>query len=468
MAAWLPSSSFPAESVIEMNVPVLLFSLSLAAATAIAFGISPALQLSRPDMGRVMQASTRRVMGSSHGKRTHRVMVALQVALTLLILSAAGAASKGFLRLVKTDLGYDPHQTMSVPIPIHEGTYPSWKERSEYFEQIRSRIAAMPQVIAAGISTNATPPSNGSDSRIELMGSSEAEQQTVRVNFIGQDYFPVLRIPLAQGRLWDGAETRRGAQLAVVNQTMARQYWPKGDAIGHKLRIPGLKGQPPYQPAASGSEGWLEIVGVVADARNDGLRNPIKPAVFVPYTLQMRMFTQILVRTRVAPLSVLRDIRTQLVQIDREQQVMRVRDLESWITGLTEYSQQRVVATLFGVFSALALLLAGAGLYSVVSYGVATRTNEFGIRMALGAKARDVVRIVLTATAVNVGAGLAVGLVLSLIFDKLAVKWVTESSQDPLILGGVTVLLLMVAGLACLAPARRAASVDPMEALRYE
>jgi ABC-type antimicrobial peptide transport system permease subunit len=147
---------------------------------------------------------------------------------------------------------------------------------------------------------------------------------------------------------------------------------------------------------------------------------------------------------------------------------MRVRDLEGWITGLTEYSQQRVVATLFGVFSVLAMLLAGAGLYSVVSYGVATRTNEFGIRMALGAKARDVVRIVLTATAVNVGVGLAVGLVLSLIFDRLAVKWVTESSQDPLILAGVTVLLLMVAALACLAPARRAASVDPMEALRYE
>jgi predicted permease len=468
MAAWLPSSSFPAESVIEMNLPVLLFSLGLAAATAIAFGISPALQLSRPDVGRVMQASTRRVMGSSHGKRTHRAMVALQVALTLLILSAAGAASKGFLRLVKTDLGYDPHQTMSVPIPIHEGTYSTWKERSEYFEQIRTRIAGMPQVVSAGISTNATPPANGSDSRIELLGSSEAEQQTVRVNFISHDYFPVLRIPLEQGRIWDGSETRRGAQIAVVNQSMARQYWPKGDAIGHKFRIPGLKNQPPYQPAASGSEGWLEIVGVVADARNDGLRNPIKPAVYVPYTLQMRMFTQILVRTRVAPLSVLRDIRAQLVQIDREQQVMRVRDLEAWITGLGEYSQQRVVATLFSVFSVLALLLAGAGLYSVVSYGVATRTNEFGIRMALGAKAGDVVRIVLAATAVNVGAGLAAGLVLSLIFDKVAVKWVTESSQDPLILAGVTVLLLTVAGLACLAPARRAASVDPMEALRYE
>jgi predicted lysophospholipase L1 biosynthesis ABC-type transport system permease subunit len=268
--------------------------------------------------------------------------------------------------------------------------------------------------------------------------------------------------------VWDGAETRRGAQLAVINQALARQYWPKGDAIGHQFRIPGMKNEPPYEPAAAGSEGWIEIVGVVADARNDGLRNAIKPAIYVPFTLRMRMFTQILVRTRVAPLSVLRDIRTQLVQIDREQQVMRVRDLEAWITGLSEYAQQKVVATLFGIFSVLALVLAGAGLYSVVSYGVATRTNEFGIRMALGAKAKDVVRIVLAATAVNVGAGLAAGLVLSLIFDKLAAKWVTESSRDPLILAGVTLLLVAVAGLASLAPARRAASVDPMEALRYE
>ena len=245
------------------------------------------------------------------------------------------------------------------------------------------------------------------------------------------EYFPVLRIPLAQGRVWDAADTLRGAPLAVVNQTMARQYWPKGDAIGHEFRIPGLKNEPPYAPAAAGSEGWIQVVGVVADARNDGLRNPIKPAVYVPYTLRLRMFTQILVRTRMAPLSVLRDVRAQLVQIDREQQVMRVRDLEGWITGLSEYAQQKLVATLFGIFSVLALLLAGAGLYSVVSYGVATRTNEFGIRMALGAKAGDVVGIVLAATALNVGAGLAAGMVLSLVFDKIAAQWVRRVRGTP-------------------------------------
>jgi ABC-type antimicrobial peptide transport system permease subunit len=147
---------------------------------------------------------------------------------------------------------------------------------------------------------------------------------------------------------------------------------------------------------------------------------------------------------------------------------MRVRDLRAWITNLPEYSQQQLVARLFGIFSILALALSAVGLYSVVSYGVATRTNEFGIRMALGAKARDVVRIVLGGTSWNVAAGLLVGVVLCVLFDNLASRWVTESSRDPLILGGVTVLLLAVAVIACLAPAHRAASIDPMEAVRRE
>jgi len=466
--AWLPSSSFPAESVIEMNMPVLLFSASLAFATAIVFGIAPALQLSRPDVARVVQSSGRRVMGSVHGRRTHSAMVAAQVALTLLMLTAAAAAGKGFLRLVNMELGYDPHRTMSLPIPIHEGTYGSWKERSEYFEQIRARIAAMPQVVAAGISTNATPPANGGDGKIEIMGASESERPVVRVNFISPEYFPVLRIPLSQGRLWDHSETMRGAQVAVINQTMARLYWPNGDAIGRQFRIPDLKNQPPYRPAAAGSEGWLRIVGIVADARNDGLRNPIKPAVYVPYALLMQMGTQILVRTRVPPLSMLRAMRAELVQLDKDQQVMRVRDLEAWITDMREYAQQRLMARLFAIFSVLALLLAAAGLYSVVSYGVATRTNEFGIRMALGARAWDVVRLVLSATSMSVGAGLAAGLALSLVFDAVARKWLAESSRDPLILGGLAVLLIAVAGLSCWAPARRAASVDPSEALRCD
>ncbi len=468
IVAWIPTNSFAAESVIEMNLPVLLFSTALAVVTAVVFGVWPALQLSRPDLGRVAQSSARRVVGTTHGRRVHRVMVAVQVALTLLMLTAAGAAAKGFMRLANADLGYDPQNVMSLPIPIHDGTYQTWKERSEYFERLRATIAAMPQIVSAGISTNATPPANGGDSTIEILGTSALEKPIARSNFVNSEYFPLLHIPLMQGRLWTRDEISRGAALAVINQTMARQYWPNGNAIGRQIRVVGIKDEPPYSPASIGADGWMEIVGIVSDARNDGLRNPIKPAFYVPYTLKMRMFTQILVRTRVPPLSILRDVRAELVRVDREQQVMRVRDLQGWITNLPEYAQQRLVARLFGIFSMLALALSAVGLYSVVSYGVATRTNEFGIRMALGASARDVVGMVLSATSWNVAAGLAAGVLLCVIFDSVASRWVTESSRDPLIVGGVTVLLLAVAVMACLAPARRAASIDPMEAVRHE
>jgi predicted permease len=468
IVAWVPTNSFAAESVIEMNVPVLLFSTALAIATALLFGVWPALQLSRPDLGRVAQTSTRRVIGSAHGRRIHRVMIGVQVALTLLMLTAAGAAGKGFLKLANADLGYNPQNTMSLPIPVHDGTYPTWRERSEYFERLRATVAAMPQVVSAGISTNATPPANGGDNPIEILGGAALEKPVARANYVSSEYFPLLEIPVSQGRLWSGDEMKRGATLAVINQAMARQYWPNGDVVGRQFRFASIKDEPPYSPMAAGGDGWLQIIGVVADARNDGLRNPIRPAFYVPYTLKMRMFTQILVRTRVPPLSILRDVRAELVRVDREQQVMRVRDLHGWITNMPEYAQQRLVARLFGIFSVLALALSAVGLYSVVSYGVAIRTNEFGIRMALGARARDVVRIVMQGTTWNVAVGVIAGVALCVVFDKLASEWVTESSRDPAILGGVTALLLAVAAIACLAPARRAASIDPMEALRHQ
>jgi predicted permease len=469
IVSWLPHL-FPAESVIKINLSVLFFSVGLAFATAILFGLSPALHLSRPDIVHLMQSSGRRVAGGAAAKRAHGILVGAQVALTLLLLTVAGAAGKGFLKLVNADLGYDPHYAMSLPIPIHENTHIPWGDRAQYYEQLRTHLASMPQVEIAGISTNATPPSNGRTTQFEIHGTTGAEKPEASLNMISPEYFAVLHIPLQQGRLWDHAETMRGAQVAVVNEKLARQYWPDGNAIGQQIRIRDLTAETSANsPAAPGADGNLQIIGIVADARNEGLRKPVKPGIYVPYTLRMWMFTQILVRTKVPPESLLHDFRAQIVQVDPDQQIIRqARDLEGWITHEDDYAQQQLVARLFGIFSVIALLLAAVGLYSVVSYGVATRTNEFGIRMVLGAKAADLFRIALSHTAINVGAGILVGLALSISFDKLATKWVSETSRDPLLLMAVTALLMFSALAACLLPARRAAAVDPMEALRHD
>src|SRR6266481_368101 len=366
LVRWLPEYSFPHEVVISINLPVLGFSIAIALLTGVLSGLAPAFQLSRPQVAQLMQSSSRRTTAGVRGKRTHDVLVAGQIALTLLLLTSAAAAMNGFVRLVRTNLGYDPHKTMSVGIPVHQNTHVSWQDRSTYFEQLLARVSAMPEVVAAGISTNATPPWNGWDQSFEIFGRPANQRQQLRANFVSPEYFPVLRIPLLHGRLWEQPEIVRGARLAVINQTMARQYWPHGDALGKQLRLPDLKGEPPFSQAVPDSNGWLQIIGIVGDARNDGLRKPIKPAVYVPFTLQMRVWTQILVRTRTAsPLALLNRVRAQVKAVDADQQVFgQTRDLEQWIQRQNEYAYGRLVAGLFSAFSLLALALAAIGLRS--------------------------------------------------------------------------------------------------------
>jgi hypothetical protein len=295
------------------------------------------------------------------------------------------------------------------------------------------------------------------------------QERELRANFVSPEYFTVLHIPLLQGRMFDQAETMRGARLALVNQTMAHQYWPLGEALGQQVRVPQLKGEPPYSPAAPDSDKWLQIVGVVADARDDGLREPVKPAIYVPYTMRMPMFTQILVRTRVEPLTVLRAVRAQVRAVNPDQQVMgQVRNLEQWISTQQEWAQERLMATLFGAFAVLALLLSVFGLFSVVSYIVAQRTNEFGIRMALGAGRTHVLRLVFSSTVLSVGGGLAAGVVLSLALRGVLSRWAQGNSIDSVVVLAVVVLLMGAATVACMLPAYRASSIDPSTALRYE
>jgi predicted permease len=469
----LPAFSFPHEAAIHINVPVLVFCIVVAVGTGILFGLWPALQLSRPEVSQVMQSNTRKTTKGVSGRRLHNALIAGQIALTLLMLAGAGAAIEGFVRLMHTPLGYDPHNIMSVGIPVHDGTYKTWAERAPYFEQLKAKAAEVPGVTMVAISSNATPPSNGANAKFEIVGKPASEDQSMQFNMVSPEYFSALRIPVKQGRIWNADENHRGAPMMVINQTLARKYFPNGDAIGSSLKVPQATQQPPFLLTAPGADqGPFLIIGIIGDKLDDGLSNPIKPEAFVPFTCVMTMYTQLLIRSDVPPLSLLHNVSAKVNSVDHDQQTNgNPRDLEHWISEEPDWARGRLVAWLFGAFAALALALAAVGLYSVVSYTVVQRTNEFGIRMALGASRNHVLRIVFRSTASSVGIGVAAGLALSLALSRVMAHWAAESkasSHDPLLLAASAFTLILVAAFACTIPARRAAGVDPMKAIRYE
>jgi len=465
----LPDHSYPYEADFHINLPVLFFSVGLAVLSGVIFGLFPALQSSQPEISQVMQAGTRRLTGSVKGKRMHTALIAGQIALTLLLMTAAGAAVQSFIRMNTVPLGYEPQHTMSVGIPIRENAHTTWADRARYFTELHAKVASTPGVLSAGISSNATPPDSGWTLPVEILGKASTQAQEAHVEFVGPEYFSALRIPFVHGRVWDQSEIARGATLVLVNQAFVRQYLSGADGVGHSLRVPRFTNLPPMILGANGITGWLEIIGVVGDSLDDGLNKPVAPAVYAPYTLVMPPFTQILVRAQGEPLTLLHSIRQQVATLDPDQQIFNdVRDLQGWIEREPEFQRGRLISILFGAFAFLGLTLAAVGLYSVVSYTVLQRTSELGVRVALGARRRDVLSLVALSAGTSVGIGIGVGLVLSLSLNRLISTWIESGTRDPFTLLAVSLILIAVAGLACLIPARRATAIDPMTALRCE
>ena len=465
----LPDHSYPYEADFHINFAVLYFSVGLALLSGIVFGLFPALQSARPEISQVMQSSTRRLTGNVKGRRLHTALIAGQIALTLLLMTAAGAAIQAFIQMNRVPLGYNPQHVMSIGIPIRENAHTTLIDRSRFFAQLRDKVAQMPGVITVGISTNATPPDSGEVLPIEILGKAASQAQEAHVEFVSPEYFTTLQIPLLRGRSWDQAEIARGATLVLVNQAFIRHYLSGGDALGHSVRIAQLTNKPPFVLTATGSDGWLPIIGVVADSLDDGLEKPTAPAVYAPYSLMTVPWTQILVRTQGEPLAMLHSIRKQIASIDADQQIFSdVRDLEGWIQREPEFARARLISMLFGAFAILALTLAAVGLYSVVSYTVLQRTSELGVRVALGARRRDVLQLVAFSAGTSVGLGIIAGLALSFGLNGLIARWIESGTRDPIMILAVSLLLVMIAALACLVPTRRALAVEPMVALRCD
>jgi putative ABC transport system permease protein len=470
IVANLPQNSFAPEVAIRINLPVLLFSVAVAVATGLLFGLWPAVQLARTDAGEVLQSTARRVAGSARGRRIHDALIAGQIALTLLMLAGAGAAIEAFIHLLRTPLGYDPHNVMALGIPLRQGAYKTWNERVVYFEQIRGRVAQVPGVTMAAISATSTPPNRGFGADFQILGESTQQDQSARLNLVSPEYFPLLRVPLVQGQVWSDDENQRAAPVAVVNQTFVRKYFSNREVLGQAVDFPIFQALPPGVVIAPSAKGWIRIVGVIADKRNNGLSEPILPEVFVPSTIALGNGTRILVRSQIPPLALADAVRHAVVAINPDQPVYELNDLEQIVRDQPEWARGHLITWLFGAFACLALALAAVGLYSVASYSVAQRTNEFGIRIALGAQRDHVLAIVLRSALRSVGGGMAAGVVLTLALSGLMMHWSAgeASARNPLLLIGAAVVLSLTSALACAVPARRAVSMDPASAIRTE
>jgi predicted permease len=472
----LSPDSFPAESFIRINVPILVFSVALALLCGILFGLVPAVRLSRHDSARMLPG---RQIGVAAAPAKHRwsVLIAAQVALTLLLMATAGTAIRGFLRLTQMPLGYDPANVMQLGISLHVDNPAEWSRlqsreaRAAYIEQIREKIASVPRVSTVAVGVDATPPFSDpvdTESSFNIDGTGDREQPQARVMLVGQQYFAALRIPLLQGRVWTTGENSSGDFIAVVNRAFATRYLSSSNALGRQLRIPALPFQNRFTASSAQSTEWRQIVGVVGDARNDGIGRPVVPAIYLPYTTLMRQHVEFFVRTEGDPLTCLHSIRAAVASVASDQQISKgAFTLNEAIERDAQYSRQRLFSILFGVFSAMALALALVGIFSVVAYTVARRTTEFGVRLALGAPRAHVLWVAARIALVSAAAGIVIGLAFDSFLGAVLAHWM-QSAFAAGSLFAAAALLALGALLACLLPARHAIAVPPAEALRYE
>jgi len=459
LKAFLPS--VPRIDEISPDVGVLAFTAFVSLGVGIFAGLLPAWRASHPNLAGSLNETSRGSTEGAAGGRTRAALVVIEIVLALVLLASAGLLVESFLRLQKVPAGFDPSNVTTARVALPETNYGKPQQAGDFYKKLLDRLATFPgvQSVAAAWWIPLSGSEIGFNVDVEERPMAAGQQPIAEVNVVTPDYFRMVHVPIRRGRAFTDRDDRNATPVAIITEGFAKQFFPGEDPIGKRI-IPNGSVDPGKPPVR-------EIVGVVADMHLISLRLPPKPQIYVPHQQFAIQTMSIFVRSQMVEAALMGTLRRAVNEIDKDIPVYRVRTLPDYLSQ--SIAQPRLNAMLVGLFALIALLLAAAGIFGVMSYSVTQRTQEIGIRLALGAQRYDVLRLVVLQGMRFVGAGIVLGLIGAFICTRLLQSLLFGiGATDLRTMFTVTVILTAVAFIACLLPARRATLVDPVQALRAE
>jgi putative ABC transport system permease protein len=446
----------PRSDEIHLDATVLAFTLGISLLTGLLFGLAPALQAAKDDFHAALKEGGGKSGAGASGGRLRSLLVVSEVALCAVLLIGAGLLVRSFVRVVGSEKGFDTSRVLAVDLLLPPSVSDPARQAA-FFEQLLERVRVLPGVEVASVVSHLPLGGDNTNSGLNIEGRSATPEEPPLADdrLIGADYFRALHIPVLRGRGFTPQDREGAPRVAIINESLARRFFPGQDPIGRRIDMNWK------------SSGWQEIVGVVGDVKHDGMDLPVSPTVYVPFLQTPDSGMTLVLRAKGDPLALVGAVRAQVYALDKNQPVSRLRTMEALVSE--SMGPRRFSMALAGGFAVLALLLAVVGIYGVIAYSVSQRFHEIGIRMALGARRADVLRLVVGQGFRLVLAGLALGLAAAFPLSRVLSRFLFDvSPSDPFTFAGIPLLLAGVALVASYLPARRAARIDPLTALRVE
>jgi putative ABC transport system permease protein len=461
IVTFIPPNAIPAGTNISVNSTVLLFTLALSMVTALLFGLWPAIQSSKINMNESLKEGGQKSSAGHRSRRMQSALVVSEIALSLLLLIMAGLMIRSFSRLIDIDPGFNPENVLSMRLNLSPTKYKGGQQNAAFFEQLIERVEKLPGITSVAVASH-MPFIYTENWTFTIEGNASQDPsitQNLDTRTISPGYFQVMSIPLIKGDNFTPQERADSPHVVIINQTMAKRFWPNEDPVGKRIKLEKTELKDP----------WFTIKGVVEDSAQDRLDVPISPEVYFHLSQMASRYRRmnLAIKSDVNPMGLVASIEKEVRGIDKDQPVYQIQTMEELVS--ISIAARRLAMLLLLLFAGVALLLAAVGIYGVISYTVTQRTHEIGIRVALGAQRRDVLKLIVRQGMALIFLGLAFGLAGAFMATRLMSSLLFGiSATDPFTFFSVTLILSAIALFSCYIPARRATKVDPIIALRYE